>query len=312
MTIQRQKEILIAVFVVLYSVLFFMGVVLYSGLGDNRTALATILFAAGGLIWTALIVTATAMAINRSGTNGIILTIPPLLLIILGKFTLDAMIGATLVVLLLLVLQHKVSWEVNNHIRFRITSVLYESVRLGLYILLVVVITLSLPSVIQGFKNDQDVIPAKYIAAVSQPLEPVISRWLPEYKTNSTVDDMINVQLDRQAGGIIPVTNPLLAAQKAEIRNQLGRQFGVTLTGRETVSDVTSRVVNRYIFKLTQQNHYLTVGVVIIATFIATRVVVPILIWPVLLVIRMFFYLANRIGLISIIKTTVEAERFTL
>lgn len=312
MTIQRQKEILIAVFVVLYSVLFFMGVVLYSGLGDNRTALATILFAAGGLIWTALMVTATAMAINRSGTNGIILTIPPLLLIILGKFTLDAMIGAILVVLLLLVLQRKVSWEVNNHIRFRITGVLYESARLGLYTLLVVVITLSLPNIIKTFKNDQDVIPAKYVTAVSQPLEPIIARWLPGYKTDSTIDGMINSQLERQAGGIIPVTNPLVAAQKAEIRNQLGRQFGVALTGRETVSDITSRVINGYIFKLTQQNHYLTVGVVIIVTFVAMRVLVPILIWPILLVIKGFFYLANRIGLISFVKTTVEAERFTL
>lgn len=312
MTIQRQKEILIAVFVVLYSLLFFMGVVLYSGLGESRTTMATIVFAVGALLWCALMVTATAMATNRSGTNGIILAVPPLLLIILGKFTLDAIIGAILVVLLLLALQRKVSWEVNNHINFRVIRVLYESVRLGLYILLVVVITLSLPSIIKTFKNDQDVIPAKYIAAVSQPLEPVISRWLPGYKTDSTVDDMINFQLERQSGGLISANNPVVAAQKAEVRTQLGRQFGVTLTGRETVSDITSRVVNGYIFRLSQQNHYLAVGLVIIATFIAMRVVVPILIWPVLLVIKGFFYLANRIGLISIIKTTVEAERFTL
>lgn len=312
MTIQRQKEILISVFVVLYSLLFFMGVVLYSGLGVNRTGAATAALTAGALLWCALIVTATAMAVNRSGTSGIIVGIPPLLLVILGKFTLDAFVGAVLAALLLLALQRKITWEVNNHIRFRVTTVLYESVRLAIYTLLVAVITLSLPSIIQGFKSDHDVIPAKYFTVASRPLEPIIARWLPGYQTDNTIDQVIAAQVEQQTGGLVSADNPLLAGQIAAGREQFARQFGVSVRGDETISAVATRLLNDYIYALTQKNRYFTAAIVIIVTFIAMRVIVPILIWPVLAVIKGFFYVANRIGLVSFIKTTVEAERFTL
>lgn len=310
MTLQRQKEILISIFVVLYSALFFLGFRLLLGGLNGWSVSATIIMALGAWLWCALMVSATAFVTNRTGMNIIVAVVPPLLLILFSLFSLASLIGALIVFFILLGMQKKMNGELNSRVSLKVIPVFYYPTRLAIFALLVAIITLSFPVLIQSFTNDRVAIPSQTVAFILRPFEPVIANMVPGYKTEATISQIIDAQIANQGLGSVPPE--LIAPQKASAIQQFGKQFGVALTGRETLSDIVAAWVNRYIQQIVSQNKFIAAGAVMAIAFLAVRAIVPIIAWPALLLIRLFLYIAQRIGLITLLKTQVTVERISL
>lgn len=313
MSIERKKEVLIAIFVTLYTLLFFLGTILYAAPTDSpRLIMTHIVMVFGALIWAALMVCATAFVTHRSGSNLIIALLPPIILIALSRLSLDSIIGALILFGILLILQRRLNWELTTRVKLQIVPIFYNSTRLALYALLVVLIALSIPIIIRQVETVQAIIPASYVSTTLRPLESIIAGMLPGYATNQTVDELIEASFKKQTSNLPFDDIGISQSQKVTARNELSQQYGMTLTGQETLADIIANVLNTNIQRLAQENRLFTVGLFILLAFLTTKTVIPLLIWPTLGFVRMFLYIAIRIGLISTIKTQVEVDRFTL
>lgn len=309
MTLQRQKELLIAVFVSLYSLLFFLGFQLVVNQSNIWGTPAAIIIGVGALIWCALMTCATAYVVNRSGSNVIVAAIAPILIYLISRLRLDALIGSVVVFAILIGVQRRLSWELSSRVNVHVIPVFSGATRLTIYALLVSLITLTVPALAESFDNNRIAIPPQYIATVISPMESVIKGMLPGYSSGSTIDEMIDEQLRAQAPNATPAE---LAAGRALIRPEFSRRFGVNVTGRETLPDILAGTINKYLRQLAQDNRLIAIGFLIALTFLTVRVFVPLLVWPALFLINIFLRLSEQIGLITILKTQVTVERISL
>jgi hypothetical protein len=316
MTLQRQKELLIATFVALYSVLLFLGFQLFVSRATSWSTPVVIIIAIGSLIWCALMTCATAFVVNRSGSNILTCAIPPILLLILGVFRLDVAIGAIVVFVILIAVQRRLSWELNSRVNVHVIPVFSVATRHVIVALLISLITLSLPTLAQSFDRNQISIPPKTVATLISPFEGVIQNLLPGYTTGSTIDQMIDRQLRNQLSSIpgaeAVVPAELLSSQRATIRQEFSKQFGMPITGQETLADVLANIVNKYLRQMAAENRFVAIGFIIALTLVTVRIAVPVLVWPALFLIRIILRLSEQIGLITILRTQVTVERMSL
>lgn len=315
MTLQRQKEILIAVFVALYSVLFFLGFQLIITRATIWSLWAAVTLIIGSLIWCALITCATAFVVNRSGSNIFTCAIPSILLLGLGFFRLDVAVGAIVVFLMLLMVQRRLSWELSSRVNVHVIPVFSAATRQVIFALLISLITLSLPTLAKSFDNNQIAVPPSLIASLTAPFESLIQGLLPGYTNGSTIDQIIDRQLQNQLSslpGEALIPAQVIASQRTAIRQEFSRQFSMTLTGRETLPDILAGTMNKYLRQMAQENRLIAIIFVIALTFVTVRVIVPVVVWPTLFLIRIFLRLSEQIGLITILRTQVTVERISL
>ena len=309
MTLQRQKELLIGVFVTLYSALFFLGFQLVVNRISSWSPFLVVVISIGALVWCALMACATSFVVNRSGSSVIVAALPALLLLFLGFLRLDSLIGASVVFLVLMGVQRKISWELNTRVNVHVIPVYYSAVRYVVFALLISLITLSIPSLLTSFDNNSIAVPADTFKLIIRPFESVIAGYLPGYTTDSTIDEIITRQLKSQYPDL---SAPEINLAKPAVRQEFAKQFGTQLSGRETLADISAGWINKRLRQMAGDNRQVAVVFVIGVTFVAVRIIVPIIIWPVLFLVSIILRLSEQIGLITILRTQVTVERMSL
>lgn len=316
MTLTRKKEIGILVVAVLLTALFLMLFQLITR--QNLWLVATwIEVLVVVIIWSSLYLTCAMFVTNRSGSSIILAVIPPVVVMAVGKFSLIGIGAAIIMFLFLLLIQRNVHWELNSRLKIKYFPAFKGSTRQLLLSLVIVCTALSMPSIQHAIETNKIEVPTQFLTVVLKPLDSVFKVFIPGYKNTATVDDIIATQVEDQKKKLpstftIPSELQLSANQQEVLRKQFGRQFNLVLNGHETMVDIISILLNRYISQAVSANTPASVTVAAITLIFSFLLIVPFLAWPVLMLLQLWIFIATRIGLIVIVKTQVEAERFTL
>ncbi len=311
MTLQGKKELGVAVFTTLYTILFFLVMrLLFTGgsiwsIGFNVAALV------GGVIWTAIMVAGISFVVNRVGVTVSLVILPALVLFIVSGFNIGSVIGAALLAAVVFAAQHSIHHEMNNQVKFKIGAIFRSGTKLLLLALVIALITLAQPVFRDTEKASSLLIKEQYIAAITKPISPLIGRYIPNYTNSTTIDQIIDAQLASQAEKL-PPGFVLPPNQREQARTELSRQFGTTLTGQETLPGIVTTFLNGYIHGVAGQSTLAVAIATIAITLIAFRILVPFLVWPVIGVIVIIIDAAKRIGLIALVKDQVTIERIHL
>lgn len=129
-------------------------------------------------------------------------------------------------------------------------------------------------------------LPVGLFNSVTPFIEPMIGSVMPNYQKGMTVDQLLSVGAQDALGGIKDENQKkaVLIAVDREIKNQrdnLSKQIGVDLTGRETLSDVANSATNTYLSRYLVR--YKDVAPIAIAVFI-------------FLTIKSFGFIINRLA----------------
>jgi hypothetical protein len=315
MTLARKKEIGVLVFVSLYTLLLFIlfALMVQQG-GGQLSGFNAALFAFLALLWVALVQFHEAITFERPGMNWFLMAIVPVLVAAIGQFSLAAIVSAVLAGIFLIVGRSTAHAELANRISFKVSQIFRISTRYVLLALAFALIGIGAPNVTKQLTADNVQIPQRYLEAWVAGAGPIVSQVVPGYDPNKTVDEFIIDQVKRQEGGSIPTNQELVIppGQIAIARNQLGNQFGVTLTGQEKLSSLAGQIANHYLQTWAKYNRLLFVGIIIIILFLVWRALTQFLIWPTLWVLMFLIYFATRIGLVYKIKTAATMERLQL
>lgn len=313
MTLQRKKEIGIIVVAALVTVLLLILFMLLLKGGVAEVASAWVWVVVLSLIWASLYLACTMFVTNRSGSSLLLAFIPALAIIAIGQFSVYAIGGGVIMLVLVLLLQRQLNWEFTSRVRIKTIPVFKSSARQLLLAILITCTALSLPAIKQSLLQGGAVVPSQLISQFLKPMDVIFQGFIPGYHSTSTIDDIIDSQV-AQVAGQLPAGSGITVPteQKMVARNELAQKFGLSLSGKETIADIISNVSNKYITQAVNTNAGATLLIIGISVILSFLILIPILIWPVLWLLQLWVFIAVRIGLIMIAKTTVEADRFTL
>ncbi len=311
MTLGRKKEIGVLVFLSLYSGLLFGLFALATTQNTGELSiLTTVLFVMLALLWVALVQFSQAISFESGGVLWLVVLIVPALIVGVGRASLPALVGAVIAGLLLLVGRSYAKSELSNRIHFKTGQIFRISTRYTLLALAFGLIGIVLPDFQEQLVPEKVQIPAKYLANWVDASAPIVSRFIPGYDPNKTIDEFIAFQVQKQMGA--GNSEPIPPGQLIIARRQLADQFGIALAGNESLSAVTGKIVNHYLQSWAKYNQLLFIGIVISLLFLVWRALTPVLLWPTIAILAGLIYFATRIGLVYKVKTPATIERLQL
>lgn len=309
MSSRTLKELVLSIAVLIWSVVLFFAISLFS-----RYALDTwwvaLLLAAVGLIWLAL--TAIALALTSRLPSRLLLALgPPLIVMFAGLFNIGAIGGALLMALALYVADRRISREVDSRRYFSSYLVFPLGTRLLITALILAIAGLSLPIVRQYIDREGLAVNEQYIEIIAQPLEPLINSLAPGIKPGTTMDEMIENELRGQEDDV-PTGFQLSPQQREDIRRQLSERFNQELTGQETFGQIITRRLNVFLQNIAESNALTVAIVIILLAFIALRAVIPLLAWITVGLIALLLALARAAKILRIEETQGTIQRLEL
>ncbi len=310
MTLQRQKELTIVGFASLYSLLYFLLVALLLR-GQSSSTVFSIVIIVAGLLWVAIMASALAFASRRLGVSMSLTVIPALAVMIVGRVSLEAIIGGILLAVFILIGRSVMARDMESRIKFAIRPMFWSGSKALLFGLLVVITTLALPVVTTSVQGGEIRVPRAYVNTVLRPASPIIEKYLPQYTPDTTVNQIIAAQIAQQTLELPPGI-PYPPDQHAQILKELSRQLGVPLGGHETIPDLVANWINVRLQRLAEQNGILLVIILVVLVLLTLRALIPLLMLPVIMFIKILVYISQRIGLVALMKTQVTIERLHL
>jgi hypothetical protein len=317
MTLQRQKEIGIIIISILLTAGFlfaFMGIIQT----QNLAAWTTWLVVAGlSMLWVSLYLACTIFVTTRSGSSIILACIVPLVMMAIGQLSTYVIVGAVIVFILLLTLQSRLHWEMDTRIKLDFIATFLGSARYMFIILIVALLALILPGMQTALTSNegQITIPANIVSSILTPFNGVIKGIIPGYTSVTTVDDIIQAQVNqqiKQQGGGLPANFTIPPQEMAQLRDQFGAQFGLKLTGTETIPDIIATMLTNYVRVAVHNNVPAALVLIVLSIFITLRLFIIFLVWPTLALLQLWLFIAIKAGLLARVRTTVEVERFAL
>ena len=163
--------------------------------------------------------------------------------------------------------------------------------------------------------SSQGILPKSLFNAAVPYMEKPIQGFLPGYRNNATVDDLLLAFATQQFGSSVDIKT-LTPAEKAALlaqgREALRAQFGIKLTGKEKASDVLSQVTNSQIEKFAGANkQYLPIAAAI-GFFIAIKALTLPVFWITLILTGLMVQLMLKVGIVKREKVMVEIEKVNL
>lgn len=311
MTLQRKKEIGIVVLVTLYTFLFFLLVAVMIGGEAAGVSAVTIVAAIGGLLWVAFMACALSFLANRPPTKVMLAAMAAVALAVFGQLTLAALVGAALLFIMILLASSVIRGEMNNLVQFQVYRIFRVGSSLLLGGLLIAFTALSFPEIREEVRSGQTLVPQAYVDTVVKPATPIISQYIEGFTPESTVNDLINVQIAKQTAQLPPgfIVPP---QERDRVLRSLSEQFGVPVAGGETVSVISTRVLNQYLQDIAARGGPLVTLILIILAVLTLRTLVALLVWPALAFVAAVVYVSERVGLIFKVKTQAVVERIHL
>ncbi|MDP3997618.1 MAG: hypothetical protein Q8P73_03930 [bacterium] len=308
MTTTATKETILIIIAALFSVVNFL---IFSAVATlHPTGAVTALLIILNTLW--LVVIALAMFLSRSLWSKAALTIVPSFAVTLaGAGAAGALGGAFLLLVSLLVGLRSIKREAANRINYTTWYMFGPGLRIIVIGLILALAGLLLPELRQVIAQDGLQISEQQTAAIIKPIQPLLKDYLPTTDTNANIDDLIDAQVKQQTGGAITAAD-ISDEQRAEIKQQISRQFNQPITGQETLASVVTTRVNNTLRNLTQNNALLVALVIIVLAFLTLRALVPIVVWVLLLLMIIVVYLTRKTGLAKLEEQQITSHRLTL
>jgi len=306
----HKKVISLGTVSALYSVLFFLIAALLMSDPDGISLPFIAIFAGAALVWCALMSCVMAFMADNAALGAVMALVAALPLVLISR-SLPGIVGAIMVMITLIVSRSLFAYEVNSRVAFSTRSIFWRGTKIVILGLSIALTALAFPLVKNGVQSGNIVLPVSYVASVTKPLTPLLSNYFPGYSSTSTVDQIIAAQIAEQVKDLPPGFT-VDSGQTERIKADLGRRLGVDLRGNETVAVIVANYVNNYVQKLAEGDGVVMIAVLIVITLLALRAVIPVLAWPTLAIIAAIIYLAQRIGLIVVLRTQVTIERMRL
>jgi hypothetical protein len=198
--------------------------------------------------------------------------------------------------------------RVSSNLRvFRATAVFAPGMRHMVTGMLLAAAGIALPYVQGEISETGLVVSPEYVALVLRPLQPFLQDIVPVLDADTDIDTIIDNQIRQQGGD--PAT--LSSGERQRIHQQVSDQFKVTVTGRESLSEVVAGRINDTLRRVTQANALIISLVAVVVAFLTIRAVIPILSRILLVGVLAAIWLGCRVGLLSVRKEMVEAEVLT-
>lgn len=319
MTLQRKKEIGLAVVTALYSLLVFLSHTLFLQSQTEWGTAQTVTMALLGLMWVAMYASTFAFLASRGVPfAALIITFPTILVFVLGGYGVPAIATAGVLGALMVSARRSITLESKERVKIRIPNVFRHGARMLLFGLLISLIVIALPHVQRGVVSGQIEVASPVIRAVLAPATPVLAQLLPGYTAEATVDQLIDQYIAQQQSQL-PAGFAVPQSQKVQARVELGESLGLRIQGNETLSELLAQYVNQYLREAFQQvsnattnGKFLILATGLLLAILALRAAAGVLVWPIFALIAALIYLSERIGLVIRAKTQVTVEQLHL
>ncbi len=308
LTRQQKKEAGLVTATVILSALVMWQ--LASAVGGGVHPLTAALLIMVVLAWTAVMALSLALAASRASWYALVLG-PPLVVAIVGLARVGAIVAALILILCLAAARRSLTGEISNRIKYRTKQIFSKGVRLLLIGLAAVLAGFSADPFISNLRISGFHIPPELVETALQPAQGIIANMLPGYTPSSRVDELIEQQIRAQSGQLSP-EQPVTPGQLAAVRRQLSRTYGLPITGRETVPQLITMYVNRYLNNLTQAIPLLITVLALSAFLLVARLVIPVLVWPVLGITYLLIRAGQRVNFLFLITVQESVERLRL
>lgn len=214
------KELAIASVVGIYTIIFFwIAASYFQGQQEFSVSLSSYLSLAG-VVWAALVAFSSVCTAHHKVTYSMIALIPAVILVLAGRFTLPAVLGALVLFLLTFSAQRSIARELKGHTKIRIAKIFPLGVRMLLFGMLLSFIVFASPVIQATIASGAIAIPEVYLVNIANFLagvvhqEPeVIIRSMQEYVVSHAAGDGLDVTIVIIAVAILAVRAivPLIA-----------------------------------------------------------------------------------------------------
>ncbi|MEX2054786.1 MAG: hypothetical protein WD972_01265 [Candidatus Andersenbacteria bacterium] len=309
MNIQMKKELGVVAFVCAFTIVEFFAFATLLPLAFQSTGYA-VLLAILSLFWIACMGIGLALATKVLSIIALIV-VPAVVAILLSRFDTVAIGGGVLLGIFLLLAQRTFVREVQNRIYYRTTHVFTAGLKMVILGVIVVLTALVLPTLTSPDATQQFDVQERHIEPLLRPLEPVLQRYIPGYTKEATIDEIVKKQVDAQQEQLPPGVE-IPPDQVRQSRQELAKRLNVSLNGRETVTTVVTRMLNRQVRQLSTTSPLLIPIILVAVVFLTLRALVPFIVWPVLGLVGLILYFARGIGLVYVSRTEATIERLQL
>jgi hypothetical protein len=304
MEIRRQKELVVGASVALISMLAFFVAALVLPQPPMAATLAVVV--ALSVLW-ALVVCLELGLAEHWGSGLISIAVPVVSVVVAGRLSAGALVGAVLLLIALLLARRSVRRELTSRITYRTAEVFGPALRLVLFGLILALAGLALPVLEASLVQGTIALTAEQVGALTHPLAPVLESFSPNITAESTVDEIINQKIEQE----LPPGVEVSAEQREQIRQQVAQQLATPLTGRESINTVIARQINTWLQAFTETSPVLFALSIIIILLLAVRTVVPLAAWLLLPVLAGMVWIGRRIGLVRLVESTVSVDRLS-
>ncbi len=159
----RYKELAVVSFVALYTVVFFSFAALLFAGQQEFTISSTSGISIAGIVWVAIVAMASILAIDKTAVALTIAVIPSLTLLLVGRLSYAAIVGAALMFVLTYIAQRSIYAELGRYVRIRMSTICSFGVRMLLFGMLLSFVVFSIPLIQQSISAGKISIPEQYI-----------------------------------------------------------------------------------------------------------------------------------------------------
>ncbi len=201
MVLKWNKELAIVSVVVLYTIAFFtIAASYFRGQQEFTVSFSSYLFAAG-ILWVAIVAFSSVCTAHHKTIYSTIALVPAVVLLLVGRFTLSAAIGALILFLLTLSAQKSIEQELKSHIKIRIGTVFSFGARMLLFGMLLSFIVFATPVVQTTIASGAIAIPESYLFGIANVVADILHQ-----KPDAIVDAVQNYVMVHAAGSGLEVT----------------------------------------------------------------------------------------------------------
>lgn len=301
----QSKAVGLTIASVATSVLLFfaLALVLTTTMGSIPALIA---LAVGSIVWT--ILSAITLWAVRERWSVSTIAISAAISTTVAGMSWGALGGGILLGLLCTAAHRAFIRDDSNIRRFATVSVFRAGTKLLVIGLTLASAGLALPFIEGSLKKDGLQVSPDHLAVVLRPLQPMLKGLTPTVQVESNIDDIIDAQVRQQGGN----PNSISAAQRDEIRRQIGQQFAVEISGQESVADIVATKINTTLAGLIQTSSLTVALVTVVIALLTIRAIIPLITWIILIGIAGAAWLSRRVGLLHLKKEMIEVETLTL
>lgn len=272
----------------------------------------TALFALGASAVVAVALLAFALSVVRHrASQAALLAIPALATMVGGRFSLSALIGAFLLLLLLWSAGRILRYEMTSRTIFRLRPMYSEAIKRITLGIILAAVGLAYAWVLGGIHSGQFRLKPHHLAPALRPAEPLLQQFIPGFSSELTIDQWIDAQLEEEVRRVAPQAT-VAPQQRQLVREQLERQVGQRLSGQENFVTLATNLTNQRLDTAVRQYPIVVTVVILVLIFLTIRAGVPLLVWPVIGLLYLFVRLGERTGLVRLEETSQTVQRLIL